>query len=61
MHFDFSKMNKYGHRLTTKTECGHEWTEPLPSGCIACNGGPHYHYSNGSCDTEPCVKHGGPQ
>jgi len=42
------------------TECGKEYTGMKVS-CISCNGGPHYHYANGSCDTEPCVRHGGPQ
>lgn len=48
-------------KASSVNECGKEW-ENLPQSCYACNpNGAHYHYSNGSCDTEPCVRHGGPQ
>lgn len=58
------KIDKYS-RLPLKeyrdktTDCGKRW-ENLPTGCFICNGGPHYHYENGSCDNEPCYRHGGP-
>lgn len=51
---------KIVERDEPKNDCGKEW-DNLPTGCIRCNGGPHGHYQNGSCDTEPCVIHGGPQ
>lgn len=48
-------------KVNRKNDCGFEW-DNLPSGCPRCNpNGEHYHYANGSCDTEPCRKHGGPE
>jgi len=47
--------------LTRPSECGREWVN-LPTACHMCNpNGAHYHFADGSCDTEPCVRHGGPQ
>lgn len=43
-----------------KTECGEYWESP--KGCCyrGTEDGQHSHYGDGSCDLEPCYRHGGP-
>jgi hypothetical protein len=55
-----TQTTKITIRPNAKNECGKEY-KGMVNSCPRCNDSAHYHYENGSCDMEPCVRHSGPR